>query len=275
MKEQDCIEFLQWALPRLRMRWPGFRRVRKQVCKRVSRRMRQLEIEDIGAYRAYLDGHPEEWTVLDSLTCITISRFYRDRQVFQELERSILPAFADAALRQGRRVIDICSLGCSSGEEPYSLALLWCLRLQARFPAVHLSIVAVDTDPHVLERARKACYSPGSMKELPDDLRETGFMKTGEGLCLRPEFMQPVQLIQHDIRKGVPDGPYDIILCRNVAFTYFDEHMQSTVARAIFDALRPGGLLLTGGHEDLPEGHPFISGPEARIFYWKTDRTDR
>jgi len=275
MQEQDCIEFLQWALPRLHMRWPGFRRVRKQVCKRVGRRMRQLELEGIGAYRAYLEVHPEEWGVLDSLTCITISRFYRDRQVFQELERSILPAFADTALRQGRRVIDICSLGCSSGEEPYSLALLWCLRLQARFPAVRLRIVAVDTDPHVLARARKACYSPGSMKELPDDLREAGFIGTGEGLCLRPEFMRPVQLIQRDIRKGVPDGPYDIILCRNVAFTYFDKSMQAVVVRAIYAALRPGGLLLTGGHEHLPEDHRFEPGPEARFFYWKTGKHDR
>jgi chemotaxis protein methyltransferase CheR len=269
MKEQDCVEFLQWALPRLHMRWAGFRRVRKQVCKRITRRMRQLELDGIGAYRAYLYTHPEEWAVLDGLTCITISRFYRDRQVFQRLEHSILPAIADAALRQRRSAITVCSLGCSSGEEPYSLSLLWSLKLQARFPTVHLRIVAVDADPCVLERARKGCYTPGSMKELPDDLRESGFMETDQGLCLRPEFMQPVELIRHDIRTGIPDGPYDIILCRNVAFTYFDEPLQATFARVIYDALRPGGLLLTGGHERLPEGHPFEARPDERCFYWK------
>jgi chemotaxis protein methyltransferase CheR len=269
MKNQDCVEFLQWALPRLHMRWPGFRRVRNQVCKRIGRRMGQLDLVGIDAYRAYLDTHPEEWTVLDGLTCITISRFYRDRQVFQQLERLILPAFAESAVRRGGQIIDICSLGCSSGEEPYSLSLLWHLRLQARFPSVRLHIVAVDADPQVLARARKACYQPGSMKELPDDLRESGFRVTDQGLCLRPEYMQPVELLEHDIRDGVPDGPYDIVFCRNLAFTYFDESLQAAVARAIYDALRPGGLLLTGGHEHLPDGHPFEAEPDSRFFYWK------
>lgn len=272
MKNRDCVEFLQWALPRLHMRWAGFRRVRNQVCKRIDRRMRALELVGTGEYRAHLDAHPEEWAVLDGLTRITVSRFYRDRRVFHRLGCSVLPAYARAAAEHNRPLVSICSLGCGSGEEPYSVSLVWGVRVKHRHPGVRLHIVAVDADQHLLERARKACYHPGSMKELPDELRASGFVETAGGPCLRPEFRRPVELVRHDIRAGIPDGPYDIVLCRNLAFTYFDEPLQAQIAGAIHDALRPGGLLVTGGHERLPDGHPFESEPGGRFFHWKPAR---
>jgi len=269
MKNGDCVEFLQWALPRLHMRWPGFRRVRNQVCKHIDRRMKTLQLDGIEAYRTYLSAHPEEWTTLDSLTRITISRFYRDRWMFDQLERLILPDRAREAAASHRSVVGVCSLGSGSGEEPYSVSLLWCLRLQSGFPEVRIRILAVDADARLLERARKACYEPGSMKELPADLRASGFIETAEGPCLRPEYRRPVKLLRHDVREGVPDGPYDIVLCRNLAFTYFDEPLQACLARHIHEALRPGGVLVTGGHERLPEGHSFRSGSGGRYFHWK------
>jgi chemotaxis protein methyltransferase CheR len=79
MSDSQCVVFLQWALPRLRVRWAGFRKVRRQVCRRVWRRARELGLADLVAYRAYLEEHPEEWALLDSMARITISRFYRDR----------------------------------------------------------------------------------------------------------------------------------------------------------------------------------------------------
>jgi chemotaxis protein methyltransferase CheR len=71
-----CVEFLQWALPRLGLRWAGFRKVRRQVCRRVRRRAAVLGLPDLEAYRTYLDDHPDECAVLDGLTPITISRFW-------------------------------------------------------------------------------------------------------------------------------------------------------------------------------------------------------
>jgi chemotaxis protein methyltransferase CheR len=111
------VEFLQWALPRLGLRWAGFRRVRGQVRRRVRRRVAALGLEDLDAYRAYLDAHPEEWEVLDALTPITISRFYRDRDVFARLEDDVLPALASAAAAAGRDGLRCWSAGCASGEE--------------------------------------------------------------------------------------------------------------------------------------------------------------
>jgi chemotaxis protein methyltransferase CheR len=67
MKDADCTEFLQWALPRFGMRWAGFRRVRGQVCKLLWRRLAELGLAELTAYRALLETHPQEWTQLDGL----------------------------------------------------------------------------------------------------------------------------------------------------------------------------------------------------------------
>ena len=82
MREEECTLFLQWALPRLDLAWPGFRKVRNQVCKRLRRRMRDLGVESYAAYREKLEADPAEWQALDSFCRITISRFCRDRGTF-------------------------------------------------------------------------------------------------------------------------------------------------------------------------------------------------
>ena len=75
MSDADCTAFLQWALPRLNLRWPGFRKVHRQVCKRLKRRMSELQLTDFAAYRARLEADPAEWQILDQSCHITISRF--------------------------------------------------------------------------------------------------------------------------------------------------------------------------------------------------------
>src|SRR5215210_4464780 len=97
MSGDPCVEFLQWALPRLGRRWAGYRKVRRQVCRRAGRRAHALGLGDLAAYGEYLERRPEEWRTLDALTSVTISRFYRDRGVFAYLRSDVLPALAQRA----------------------------------------------------------------------------------------------------------------------------------------------------------------------------------
>ena len=120
MKDDACIRFLQWALPRLHMRWPGFRKVRNQVCKRLARRLTALDLPDGDAYRRYLSDHPDEWQVLDSLCRPVVTRFYRDTRVFERLSDDILPGLASAAQSVRRDTLTAWSIGSASGEEPYN-----------------------------------------------------------------------------------------------------------------------------------------------------------
>ena len=114
MRDSRCVEFLQWALPRLRMRWPGFRRVRRQVCKRIDGRLRELGLDNTAAYQEYLENNPAEWHVLDDFCRISISRFYRDRSVFDCLRDDVLPNLAARAAALGERQLRCWSAGCAS-----------------------------------------------------------------------------------------------------------------------------------------------------------------
>ena len=223
----------------------------------MRRRLDELGLPDLEAYRAYLDGHADEWAVLDGLTPITISRFYRDRQVWAELERAVVPSLASAER------VRCWSVGCASGEEPYTLALL-----ASRFPSVRFEILGTDVEPAVLERARRAEYAASSLKELPDAWRERGFVRSRELYVLRPEHRRLVRFALEDVRAGDPRGPFDLVLCRNVAFTYLAEESQRSVLACLAESLRPGGALVIGLHESLPHPAPqFEQWPGARAVF--------
>jgi chemotaxis protein methyltransferase CheR len=266
--DRRCVEFLQWALPQLGLRWTGFRKVRRQVCRRLRRRLDELGLAELDAYREHLEAHPEEWAVLDSLTPITISRFHRDAGVFAKLEQQVLPALAGAARVGGRDRLRAWSAGCASGEEAYTLALIWHEVLAARFPALRLEVLATDVDPAMLRRAHEATYDASSFKELPARWRDNGFTRRGERYVLRPEHRRLVGIRHHDLRSPPPDEVFDLILCRNVAFTYLAAAGQRTVLAGLTGALRPGGALVIGLHESLPEPAPGLAPwPGARAVF--------
>lgn len=271
MRDEECVAFLRWALPRLRMRWPGFRRVRRQVCRRMARRVSELGLAGAPAYRRYLEAHPQEWRRLDECLHISVSRFYRDRAVFDYLGRHVLPELAGAARARGAGALVAWCAGCASGEEPYSLALLWRFTVAADFPDLAVSVVASDIDRGLLARAHRACFGAGSMKELPADWREAAFETSGRLLCLREDFRQGVTFRLQDLRRARPRGRFDLVLCRNLAFTYFDEGLQADVLERLRAALRPGGALVLGrGERVAEEGRGFGEWSEAHGVYRRT-----
>jgi chemotaxis protein methyltransferase CheR len=245
---------LQWALPRLGLHWPGFRKVRGIVCKRVERRRQALGLASLDAYREYLDEHGDEWEALRALCSIPISRFGRDRNVFALLEHAVLPALAAAAGARPERTLSCWSAGCASGEEPYSLSILWGLQLAQRYPGVALRVLATDVDDQLLERAAIGCYGWSSLKEVPQAWCEQAFDRRGSAYCVREPFRATVTFARQDLRHGVPDACFDLIFCRNVVLTYFEPELRRAVMRRITDTLRPGGALVVGIHEALPQG---------------------
>lgn len=261
MTDTDCVSFLQWFLPRLHMRWEGFRKVRGQVCKRIGRRLETLGLFDLEAYRELLEREPREWDYLDAMCRITISRFYRDRGTFDRLVREVLPTLGDS--------VRCWCAGCASGEEPYTLAICWRHLVPSSEEAERatsgrhgndLHILATDVDAHMLERARIGCYQRGTLKELPDALVDASFdVNVGEQepYCLKDEYRQGVTLLQHDVRDEPPDGPFDFILCRNLVFMYFDGEFQRECLKRFGSVLRRGGALVIGNHEALPESDSF------------------
>ena len=252
MKDQECVHFLQWALPQLHLSWPGFRRVRRQICKRIDRRLRNLGLADIAAYQGFLTTHPGEWLQLDALCHITISRFYRDRGVFACLEQAVIPTLAEQARARGHHWFRVWSAGCCSGEEPYTLAILWHEKIKPRFSGIDLVIVATDADPIGLQRARRACYPFSSLKELPINWRKAAFIDRDGVFCLKDRYRSGVAFMEQDVRHQIPEDRFDLVLCRNLVFTYFDEMLQRKILRRLEDCLRVGGALVLGKHEKIP-----------------------
>ena len=254
VNDAACVAFLQWALPRLGLRWAGYRKVRRQVCRRLRARVAALGVGDLDAYRARLAADPAEWEALRALTPVTISRFARDRAVFDALAREVVPALERAAARHGRARLRAWSAGCASGEEAYTLALLW--------PA--MDVLATDVHAPVLARARRARYLTSSLRELTAAERERGFVAHGSEHAVRPEIATRVTVARHHLHDPAPPGPFDLVLCRNAAFTYLDGAGQAAVLDRLADALAPGGALVVGLHETLPDTGRFAPWPGVR-----------
>ena len=258
MNDTDCTAFLQWALPQLELRWPGFRKVRRQVCKRLKHRMRDLGLDNYSAYRVRLEADPSEWQIFDECCHITISRFFRDRGIFEGVRRQVLPDIAEQAKREGRDA-QVWSAGCASGEEPYTLKILWDVEVASAYPSVFLSIIASDVDKAMLTRAREGCFERTSLHELPPPLIEQAFDRVAFQYCVKPEHREGIEFLDQDLRSEMPLRIFDLILCRYVVFTYFAVPLQRKVLASMLERLRPRGYLVIGSHEQLPDNVPELA----------------
>ena len=256
-------ELLVWALPRLGLRPRGFRRVRGQVLKRLGRRLADLGIGP-AAYRERLLDDAAERAALGALCRVTISRFYRDRQMWAALRHEILPAAARLALARGEP-LRAWSCGCASGEEPYTLSIAFRLEVAGAFPGLGLDIVATDADGPVLARAARGRYAAATLRELPPGWAERAFEPCQGELRLRDAYRQGVAFRRQDVRRRLPAGPFHLVLCRNLAFTYFDETTQRRVLEGLRRRIAPGGFLVLGLRESLPAGTEGLEPASGRL----------
>jgi len=275
MASTDDIAFLQWALPQMGYRWQGFRKPRNQVLKRIRERMHQLGLSGgYAEYKLYLEAHPEEWTYLDRLCNVTISKFFRDRKVWDFLRDHVL-----SSLLQAHRTnpVNIWSIGCCNGEEPYSLAIIseQLAKNNEQFDhRKHVSILATDRNPEVLERAKKGRYPAGSLKELTQDEIDAFFQKThrtdDEEYKIIDKLKQYITFEQRDIKKSLPDQVFDIILCRNLVFTYFSKEKQRQFLEQLMPHMAAHGFLIIGSNEKLPPSNTLKKVTKTHPIYRKS-----
>jgi chemotaxis protein methyltransferase CheR len=185
---------------------------------------------------------------------VTISRFCRDRGVFGALANEVIPALAADTIEGRRSRLRAWSCGCASGEEPYTLAMLWQLELAPRLPHLDLEIIATDADLQMLARARRGVYATGSLKELAVTWRDAAFDRIGTSFRISAAYHRAITWCCQDVRQTQPRGPFDLILCRNLVFTYYQPPLQEEIARRLAAVLSPGGALVIGAHESLPPG---------------------
>ncbi len=254
--------FLVQQMPALGLDPSAFGRVRGQVVKRLRRRLAVLGVSSLEVYRALLrepGGHERDQ--LRWLCRVTISRFFRNREVFEWLAARGLEGLAQRAAA-GDGVVRCWSAACGAGEEPYSVSLAWSMpargaapggqgsgpALCERFAPVELHIVATDFDAGQLQRARRASYPEGALRELPTAARA---LLTPEGHASRiPAAVQRrVTLRRHDLAGGPVDGRFDLVLCRNAVFSYFNDDAKRRFEAQLREVVVAGGLLILGRGE--------------------------
>lgn len=217
--------------------------------RRIAVRMRARGVADFGAYSRLLDSDPAEWEpLLDALT-INVTKLFRDREAYDAIARSVVPdvwAMPAPTLRAW-------SAGCSSGEEPYSLAVLFHRHATAMQQVNRLSrlqVLATDIDAASLERAMRATYPESAFGDTPEVLRQRYF-SAGAPATVVPEVRTLVSFERRDLLSDpAPGGPLQLITCRNVVI-YFDAAAQQALFQRFFDALQPGGFLVLGQVETL------------------------
>jgi chemotaxis protein methyltransferase CheR len=221
------------------------------VYSRLAKRLRALGLENFRDYCALVgseSGASERAQMISALTT-NVTRFFREPHHFEHLKDNLLaPAVKD--IKSGGR-LRIWSAGCSSGQEPYSIALTILGALpDAR--AYNVRILATDINPHVLETARRGVYPVEELTSVPQELRRSwmetaspGSSKLDEGPRALITFRQLNLIGAWPMR-----GPFDAIFCRNVVI-YFDEKTQMRMLNRMSSLLQPGGYLYLGHSERL------------------------
>lgn len=228
--------------------WAGYRKVRKGVKKRIRRHMQTLGCSTVGRYLRCLSRDPDARRACDACLRVTISRFFRDRCLWQAFHDRLL---SDLVNRFGSPV-RIWSVGCACGEEPYSMAIVW----RQLTPAAVIDLLATDADGSCLDRARDGIYTHSSLREVPDNIRNRYFTtaRGGRHLRIHAQELPTVRWRLHDLRNPPPEpGPFHIILLRNNLLTYYRGEVVRNAVSEIVRVLPTGGYLVIGSHEQLPE----------------------
>ncbi len=224
------------------------------VYSRLAKRLRALGLESFREYCALVleaEGLGERRNMLAALTT-NVTRFFREPHHFEHLKDEVLPALLQGARRGGR--VRLWSAGCSTGQEPYSIALT-VLSLMPDAAEHDIKVLATDIDPNVVATARRGIYPQGEVSPIPPDLArrwmipgEGGALEVGEAMRELVSFRELNLIGQWPMK-----GRFDVIFCRNVVI-YFDEPTQQRIWGRFRSLLQPGGRLYVGHSERVTDG---------------------
>ena len=285
-----------FVLQRSRLSFAGHKKA--LLRQRLATRLEQLGLSDCAAYWDHLLRTEDEEAALYDLLTTNETFFFRNPEQFRYLREVILPAMEQ---ERGERVVHswgreeqgpakaimklrILCAGCSTGEEPYSLAMTILETL--RFPkAWDIEILAGDLSESCLATARAGYYDSERLKGIPPALMNKHLIRVADGAVVRDDLKRIIRfsfLNLNDLMNGgLPPGTepgfagFDIILCRNVMI-YFSPSCQQQLVDTLYRLLAPRGYLLTGDAEPLHLfTHEFTAVREAGcLIYQKTEKTD-
>ncbi|MGM0586704.1 MAG: CheR family methyltransferase [Pseudomonadota bacterium] len=237
---------------------------RQMVYTRLSRRLRALGMTSFTDYLDLLDGPEGRAELVEFSNAVTtnLTSFFREAHHFDHLREEVL----EPLRRAGRTRLRLWSAGCSTGEEPYSIAMT-VQQLGARMTGADLRILATDLDTSVLSRAEAGVYPEARLQDAPGELRARGCRRRGPGeVEMARELRAMIVFRRLNLLGDWPfRGPFDAIFCRNVLI-YFDAATKAALVRRFAQALTEDGVLYLGHSESLLGEHPLLHS-EGRTIY--------
>jgi chemotaxis protein methyltransferase CheR len=218
------------------------------VRRRFNIRLKETGSKTYGAYVNYLKKNPDEFKLLLRDLTVNYTTFFRDAEVYSFIEKSVLPVlFVQPTVR-------IWSAGCSTGEEPYTLAILTLKLLEHHVNKSKVTVFASDIDREALAHAAEGVYVASQLAGAPNWMLSRYFSKVGEKFQVKDSVKELVKFDVCDLMKPSPRQSLDLVLCRNVMI-YFTREGQQRVHMNFFNALRSGGYFISGKTEML-SGEP-------------------
>lgn len=215
------------------------------IKRRVLKRLRARNVTTYRDYLSIVKEDPAELNKLFSFLTVKVSEFFREPEVFERLSTVI------GAVQPAREGVRAWCCGCANGEEAYSLAMLLFGRLGPEALS-QTKVFATDIDNDALDAARKAHYRGEFMRNVSDEMKERHFISS-EGLHkVRYEIRNMVRFGRLDIVRDSSLSRMNIVFCRNL-FIYFNKGLQETVFKKLDYALRPGGIIVLGKAEVVPQ----------------------
>ncbi len=221
---------------------------RSSIERRVAKRMSEVAVESYDDYVDYLELHGEEFAELFNTLLINVTGFFRDPQTWEHLASDIVPQLVAARAPDGP--LRVWCAGVASGEEAYTVAMVFARVLGDEAFRERVKIYATDVDEEALDTARHGGYQPRQIEDVPRDALERFFERTDQRYVFRKDLRRSVIFGRNDLIQDAPISRIDLLVCRNTLM-YFTAETQAQILRRFHFALDDAGVLLLGKSEML------------------------
>lgn len=239
---------------------------RSTLIRRIERRMSAYQIENISDYVRFLMQNQSEVKALFKEILIYVTRFFRDPEAFDALKVNVLPSLFED--RTPSILLRVWVVGCSTGEEAYSLAMVLQEYIDEYRPEANFQMFATDLDEDSIHIARGGVYSKSIAEDVPGSYIKRFFSSEHDSFRVRREIREKIVFAVQDVIKDPPFTKVDLISCRNLLI-YMDSELQARVIPVFQYSLNPGGMLFLGTSETVPGNSEYFSVIDRK---WKIFR---
>lgn len=214
----------------------------KQMRRRIDTLITKNKVTSYEDYVALIKTNKELFEQFINFLTINVSEFYRNPDQWKLMDETVIPKI----LANNKRQIKIWSAACSTGDEPYSLAMAF----SKHIPLSNIKILATDIDKQVLEHARVGLYNAKSIAGVPADMKKKYFTQVGNSYQISDELKKCIEFKEHNLLKDVYPSDFDLILCRNVVI-YFTDEAKDMIYEKFHGSLKQNGVLFIGSTEQI------------------------